>query len=1408
MIRLLLCIFILFLSLPVFAATTMYIDTEQKYIFTDENIAKTIPDFVTDENKQVAMAQKYIAVMNPENGAVSIANLFEICRAGGMNTYRASGFQTCRDFVAALLMDAGDADGDDLLGGFCPGLDEKGKNPNGLQSITDKTRIGDFCSSTNIYSGEVIFRKGYNCTCLASACNKGFHFKGGRCLTDVQPKDPFCPRSSHVETKENNTTQKCVDFCGKVATKNNCKYKNVVMQHSTKHCICNADVSEVDAALESMKRAAAAKAANTACPTTYHAETPKNNTLSLCTAFCGNLAKQNNCKHVHTEIRHSTKQCICNPTNEEIKAAKKYYEVCGKAKGKTGKKEYCVSGVFNWRNVQRMQAVAIAQEYARVKHGKSIVCNDAHRTAWLDDYIKCTATDDSAFYEFKYDDIKESIDSAIDTSVMKSICSGIYGGSGARECSGISASLCSGNFATTAKRLGYNTQFKGGKCVFVELHKDSGNKIKEIAGIDSYRFYSGDMQIQAFSDLEPKLCGYIKNVKSGVSKCTCVQHPDHMSKIDGHTVKGSSDDVIRCTFNGNQEVDFVFDDLAESFDYVSEKGHSGIQCIISGGKFSGSKCHGLDRQQCIDAGKKLQQTIPGTSGTRWDGQNCILKDASEAETYDGVINVGLGLVGAVDCVAGTHVGCVLFAVEGASMTLEMTTGYAMNARADDFLSVSTKCHSRSCALSTIRDLGGKVMSVHGGLGDSTSRSVDEELARLIEYLEPSDLGQLLGTNNVEDVIRQLGGDPDDWGGRLLRWGNTAGLIGQFASIGASGLRLTGRAVAKVAGIETKVGRAATKMANFLGTSKKAANAADAASDAARGAGRADDAARAASRTGDVADPARSTDNVSDALRRARNMTFEEELREVGITVDKNGRYHDLRNGNQFISYEDVLKRIDDLPYETERAAARRAANAVEAGTVSAHTDDTARAVSGADNAANGTRTGDAVSDVARSERESAQVGRVTENISGATVGRAPLDQRLKDIGYNQLLEGFKSDGVIGHMDASMLTADEWAALSRRLESEGIELVYTSDKYGSYYHFGRKASSGTSSVGHAASNAASDAAASARKSSNTDDAINAARRAEEMEAQRLANQAERQARAQAEAERLAAQAERQARAQAEAAARAEREAAAAAREAAETENVVALKTNQALQADGYERIAIVSEIEGATPTRYGTVKMDWADEEFVIDAIIKRKNGELTHSEHLEAVRRLDKYFDENAARRYAMEMRQYLIDMPEGTIFKMIDNIGDGNGIDAAQLLVDYLAPKYGIEGKIEVIARHSEGLAQYSTLSDGRKVILFNSSLGSVEPEQFINLLTHEFSHAVDDLAPHNGAIGLKLNAYGDIKGLYPDKVNDIYKLIPTERSSHIVGDIVSGRTNYGRGPSKDGLPTLYQEWIKRLSD
>lgn len=930
----LLCIIGLLFMSAAFAASKTYVDTEQKYIFTAENVAATIPDYVTEQNSQTKMAQKYESVMNPETGAVSIADLFAICRAGGLNTYRASGFEQCRNFVMALVNNAGASDAgisEEDLGGFCPGLDANGHNPNKLASITDKTRVGDMCTSSHIAMGEVVFQRdgSYSCTCMALACNGNYDLRGGACNTPIPVGTSICTRSIHKETKDNNTTAKCLDFCKTKGTRENCAVTNVVMRHSTKECICNANVTEVDAARESMARAA-------------------NRVANL-----------------------------------------RYYSVCFDDKGKTGGTERCVEKVFNWVNVGQLQAVGIAQEYARVHYGDTIKCKSGYDTHWNDDYIQCTSTkaNSKIYYEFQFDDVVESIDNDILADTVHSICK-IHGlddnvphnltKMGANALFGVTPTLvkgalqpniygckttstvCSSKVNPSAQKFGYLTEYANGMCFVKERRVDretADDNLARISGVAPYVFFHG-IQIQGGQTIVDKLRKVISDAGHKVNSFRCDSSTGKINKAKGVIgfTTGNTDDILRCYINDSTPVDFVFEDFSESWLYKREEGEAAIQCIVSGGKFAGQKCHGLDKQQCIDAGKRLQAEFPGSSGTWWDGTDCVLVDASEAKIYDTGVNIGLGAVGAVDCVFGTKVGCVLLAVETAGLATEIVAGELINSRVNEFLSVGTRCKERSCALSVIRDLGGKVMTVQGSLDDAEMHAVDQTLAELIEYLEPEDLGALTGTEDWSQIIEQLGGDTNDLAGNVMVFAQYAGLIAQFASVGASGLRVTGRAIAKVAGKESKLERAGMKMATFLETSKKVANAADAASDA----------ARAASHADDVFDTARGADNASDALRRARNMTVDEELGQIGVRYVGNGKYHDLRNGNRFISHEDVLKRIDDLPYETERAAARNVANAT--GAAANHAYDVAHTASHADDVSDAARGASRAESAAETER--------------------------------------------------------------------------------------------------------------------------------------------------------------------------------------------------------------------------------------------------------------------------------------------------------------------------------------------------------------------------------------------------------------------------------------------------------
>ena len=246
------------------------------------------------------------------------------------------------------------------LSGYCPGADEKGNNPNGLRSINENTRIGDMCSSTNINYGEVIFRKGYNCTCFAMGCNDGYSFdrdaqgnlKEGRCIT-VTSDQP----------QNNKQTE----------TKDKCTAVEVPFSIGT-------SISEIMSALQRAKNTCNAALKKLGCTgeVDFKSFLPdskdKNRKVIVCNPSATQIA--------------DFKKLVEKKKADKKKAAQdlKYYEVCGKDKGKSGKKEYCIEDFFNWTRTQTSQGIGFAQKYAQSKNHHEIFCDTKYRTELNDDY--------------------------------------------------------------------------------------------------------------------------------------------------------------------------------------------------------------------------------------------------------------------------------------------------------------------------------------------------------------------------------------------------------------------------------------------------------------------------------------------------------------------------------------------------------------------------------------------------------------------------------------------------------------------------------------------------------------------------------------------------------------------------------------------------------------------------------------------------------------------------------------------------------------------------------------------------------------------------------------------------------------------------------------------------------------
>lgn len=845
-------------NVNVFAASKVYVNTEQNIIFTAENLAATIPEFVQDEAKQNKMVETYQKLMNPENGAVSVENLLAVCRDGGINTYRQAGFDQCRAFVQKLLENAEQEFDESAFQGFCPGLDEKGNNPNKLSSITDKTRVGDFCSSTNIAGGDVVFKEGYYCTCAAYACNDGYESKGGACVTKIADAKGYCLRKEYTTTENLSKEGATLKFCESKAA-GTCKVFNGIKNFGgvKGKVVCNATKDEFNKV----------RAQNTACETMGYPESNENNTPEKCASFCRAKAKENGCKPIQSVMKFSTHQCVCNPDDDSLSDLNMYKEVCGKDKGKTGKTEYCIKDFFNWTNTQPGQALGFAQDYAKMKNGHTVFCSNKTRKEGNDDYVKCATKDKSVFYEFKFDDIRESIDADRRITERSAICRLAGGSEGDfSRCKGISSdSVCTTKVKPLAQRYGHDVEWRNGSCEFTLDHSINGGRMSDeefekslakIDGLDNRAFFKAEMiAIRKNFVLLDEIKKYVKSNIPNAKSITC--NPGYDTVHHGGWFAGqfTSDDVKRCFVDG-KPIDFVFQDLSEIMGYERTTGEDGAKCVSNSGKFDGHYCRGLTESECYELEEKLLAEL---NRKGWAGDKDLVdwdEKAGACELNSAQFSNNVNKVGKYTAIAGLTVGGVftggtstavavgLMATELAGMAGEIYTERKKELLpqqwADEFLTASRKCSGASCAETTLKSNFGKISQASDMLNKDVLKQVDDELARLAEYLPDERFEEILGSADA----------PSCW--ETWECQERIFMVMQMASLATAvgkGLVNFSRVIAK------KAGKAAAETSTAI---VKVSSNADDAIDLYKGVDGAADASRAASTGAKAAEKAGDT----------------------------------------------------------------------------------------------------------------------------------------------------------------------------------------------------------------------------------------------------------------------------------------------------------------------------------------------------------------------------------------------------------------------------------------------------------------------------------------------------------------------------------------------------------------------
>ena len=480
------------------------------------------------------------------------------------------------------------------------------------------------------------------------------------------------------------------------------------------------------------------------------------------------------------DIKKTTDKDKCRKFVNSLitKSLIRFYEVCGKDKGKTGGKEYCIDDFFTNKffggtQVNLTPGIQLAKEYARIKHSDdSLQCSKADPreikvVLGATDYVlKCTSQKNNTFYEFVFDDLKESSDSKIQESIQNAICkmfdtpainAGCAGGgtnvSGTMtcwnaSCTTDSVATCS-KINTSMEKFNYSAAYKNGTCEidFKTILDKQG--LKTAYGIDNF-LLCRDIQVRNVPSLEDYLKQYIAEKANVNTYDVSCSNSFNTYRGGGCTSKigNIKDDIITCRV-GNNQIDFVVDDVNEFANWRHKGGISGVGCLTSDGSFDGKNCRLLGEENCKQLAESLKDSCPECDQPTWTNGTCLLPSAASADkinkaikitTEVGAAAVGValffvpgaqgGAVVALNYVAGTLV--ISGAIGKTTANIVMQTGIF-----SEFADAAEQCKDEECAKKLINDCLVKINSYKKEFTDAEQKTVDDMFSHLFEQI-PSD----------------------------------------------------------------------------------------------------------------------------------------------------------------------------------------------------------------------------------------------------------------------------------------------------------------------------------------------------------------------------------------------------------------------------------------------------------------------------------------------------------------------------------------------------------------------------------------------------------------------------------------------------------------------------------------------
>ena len=496
------------------------------------------------------------------------------------------------------------------------------------------------------------------------------------------------------------------------------------------------------------------------------------------------------CKVAGWDISSESGKLQCEQFATELlsRASVSFYPACDKKyKGKSSYvcvDDFFTNKIYGGTQVNLTPGQTLAQEYARLKHNdSSVLCKSDFDKGVLDYKLMCTSYKQNTYYEFVFDDLEEPKDKIIQDSIQTAICrmynakpttAGCAGGgtnvSGTTTCWSAS---CAADSAKCAKinqsraKFGYITRYKNNNCEidFNTIYKRE--ELKTAYDIDNFVFCHG-IQVSNTPNVETYLKQYVAD-RAGVSE-TSVKCDSGFKTYTGTgcTRDGITDfkDDIKTCYVGDNQIDFVFDDINEKWKKIVEGGVQGMSCIVTGGTYSGERCIGLGEQQCNILRQSNLTECPECKAARWDKdtESCILPSSADAQNLQKGVNITLiagGVIaGVVITVASFGGFAATAAAAGAVATgtattaqttaivftsletiggvIELNQQLKINGIADNFLVESNKCHDATCAKEMLSQNLQRMANLQNDMTPAEADAVDSELARLANLIPDDD----------------------------------------------------------------------------------------------------------------------------------------------------------------------------------------------------------------------------------------------------------------------------------------------------------------------------------------------------------------------------------------------------------------------------------------------------------------------------------------------------------------------------------------------------------------------------------------------------------------------------------------------------------------------------------------------